>query len=105
MGQGRTTTAMVIASLLWRADNNLWTVSEPHNPNFNTPDLRNGEFQCVLNLLKDHPLGMAMKQLVDEICDSCCKFQNLRTAIYETIERAKKEQEGDDTKMSPKCII
>lgn len=102
MGQGRTTTAMVIANLLWRAKNGLWTVTDPVQPNFNEPDQKNGEFKCVMSLLKDHPFGIPMKQFIDEICDSCGKFQNLRSTIYDTIERAKKSQVEDE--ISSKCI-
>lgn len=102
MGQGRTTTAMVIASLIWRARNGLWAVTDPIEPNFNEPDHKNGEFKCVMSLLKDHPLGIPMKQLIDEICDSCGKLQNLRTTINDAIEAAKKSQVEDE--ISSNCI-
>ena len=94
MGRGRTTTAMVVASLLQLR------LSPPPAPlppaarsaaALEAPAadqaLLRGEYAVVRSLLRVLDAGMPAKARVDEVIDRCAHMQNLREAIL-TYRRA-----------------
>ena len=86
MGRGRTTTAMVIASLmLLRAEGvELPPVTpQPPPPDLSSTDaaLRRGDYGVVRSLLRVLDGGKQAKDRVDEAIDRCAHMQNLREAI------------------------
>ena len=93
MGRGRTTTAMVIASLLHLRRS---PPLEPLPPTArNAPAaadaadlaLLRGEYAVVRSLLRALDAGQQAKSQVDDIIDRCSHMQNLREAIL-TYRRA-----------------
>eukprot|EP00297_Palpitomonas_bilix_P003427 CAMPEP_0113875690 /NCGR_PEP_ID=MMETSP0780_2-20120614/5081_1 /TAXON_ID=652834 /ORGANISM="Palpitomonas bilix" /LENGTH=560 /DNA_ID=CAMNT_0000861705 /DNA_START=62 /DNA_END=1741 /DNA_ORIENTATION=- /assembly_acc=CAM_ASM_000599 len=93
MGRGRTTTAMVVAALLWRIKHGKKTRTPPSiNPSH--PNYERGEFKPVIDLLGEMPNGRLVKQHLDEAIDECDKLQNLRQAIIQCKRAA--ERGGDE---------
>lgn len=93
MGRGRTTTAMVAATLVASI---LHTPDNSHTPNFelspapedDTFAIRNiqdpyqqGEYKNILQLLSVLSYGKVAKQLADRAIDQCEAVQNLRKAV------------------------
>ncbi|KAI8354158.1 inositol hexakisphosphate-domain-containing protein [Blakeslea trispora] len=94
MGRGRTTTGMVVASLLSMILSND-AVSEMSDPaatsfqdeNDNSHDERdryqNGEYRVILQLVTVLTFGKLAKRLTDQAINMCDHMQNLRKAIYD----------------------
>lgn len=82
IGRGRTTMAMVCASILWYAMKG-WQNPEITFIDRESPNLARGEWKGVIDLLAMLDDGMDVKSLVDKCIDECAHIQNLREAIAE----------------------
>ena len=105
MGRGRTTTAMVIASLLFyvrhqqliptnelidsMTDLSVLSISTPTESHYLA-----GEYKLVLNLLQVLDYGKKAKRLLDTAIDACEQIQNLRIAIYDFKLRDSQSERG-----------
>jgi hypothetical protein len=87
MGRGRTTTAMVAASILWYATRG-WTMEKMVYVDPDAPDLAQGEWKGVIGLLSALDDGLEVKALVDQCVDECAHCQNLREAIKDCKDQA-----------------
>merc|ERR1712232_370156 len=87
MGRGRTTTAMVSASILWYATRG-WSMDKMMYVDPESPDLANGEWKGVISLLSMLDDGLEVKALVDQCIDECAHCQNLREAIKDCKDQA-----------------
>jgi len=87
MGRGRTTTAMVAASIVWYASrgwaNDKIPFVDPESPNH-----MNGEWKGVIRLMAMMEDGLEVKALVDQCIDECAHIQNLREAIKDCKDQA-----------------
>ncbi|XP_078171859.1 metal ion-binding protein isoform X2 [Carex rostrata] len=95
MGRGRTTTGMVIATLVYM--NRIGTSGIPRTSSIgqvfatanyvpdNTPDseeaIRRGEYSVIRSLARVLEGGVECKRQVDKVIDKCDSMQNLREAI------------------------
>lgn len=80
MGRGRTTTAMVCASIVWYATHG-WTMQKMVSVDPENPNLMQGEWKGVIRLMSMLDDGLEVKALVDQCIDECAHIQNLREAI------------------------
>lgn len=95
MGRGRTTTGMVIATLIYLnrigasgipRSNSVGTVSQcltnvpDHMPN-SEEAIRRGEYTVIRSLIRVLEGGVDGKRQVDKVIDKCASMQNLREAI------------------------
>lgn len=124
MGRGRTTTGMIIASLLYvqaisRPPNNSvapqppsWYVSpaelvpqpaaKPPNPD---AELKAGNFGAVRSLLRVLASGVESKAMLDSVIDACSAMQNLREAINGYRTRLMREgHEGKRNSLLEVCL-
>ncbi|GAN09242.1 metal ion binding oxidoreductase [Mucor ambiguus] len=110
MGRGRTTTGMIVASLLsmilsndaiddmadsFMVDSSTITASiiNPFSPNTNNENddesydererYQNGEYRIILQLVSVLTYGKLAKRLTDQAINMCDHMQNLRKAIYD----------------------
>ncbi|XP_068744690.1 paladin-like isoform X1 [Montipora capricornis] len=99
VGQGRTTTGMVIGCLIMSHRTGFPSSSQttPLPSNENNPDLEKGEFRVIQQLIKYLPNGKRIKHEVDSIIDICSEVMNLRSIIYEC--KQKLEEIRDDYKI------
>ncbi|KAJ7298358.1 hypothetical protein O6H91_03G019600 [Diphasiastrum complanatum] len=93
MGRGRTTTGMVIATLIHqrRMGNGLRRISsrgqvlEAEDEYYEVPDneesFRRGEYTVIRSLIRVLEGGIEGKKQVDNVIDRCSEMQNLREAI------------------------
>ncbi|KAJ7379134.1 Paladin [Desmophyllum pertusum] len=99
VGQGRTTTGMVIGCLI--TSHRTGFPSEAHTiplpVNENNPNLEKGEFRLIQQLVKNLPSGRQIKHEVDSVIDICSDVMNLRSVSYEC--KCKLEQIKDDYKI------
>ncbi|KAJ1425575.1 Protein-tyrosine phosphatase-like [Sesbania bispinosa] len=95
MGRGRTTTGMVIATLVYlnrigasgiprsnsvgRVSQSLTNVAD-HMPN-SEEAIRRGEYAVIRSLIRVLEGGVEGKRQVDKVIDKCAQMQNLREAI------------------------
>ncbi|CAJ2628923.1 unnamed protein product [Trifolium pratense] len=95
MGRGRTTTGMVIATLIYLnrigasgipRNNSVGTISQcltnvpDHMPN-SEEAIRRGEYTVIRSLIRVLEGGVEGKKQVDKVIDKCASMQNLREAI------------------------
>eukprot|EP01029_Cantina_marsupialis_P022161 TRINITY_DN53972_c0_g1_i1.p1 TRINITY_DN53972_c0_g1~~TRINITY_DN53972_c0_g1_i1.p1 ORF type:complete len:499 (-),score=179.29 TRINITY_DN53972_c0_g1_i1:225-1721(-) len=78
MGRGRTTTAMVCASLILRAKTNQGP-GEFKPMNSEKPDYARAEFLPIRKFIEQIKDGESLKAQVDEVIDECDALQNLRS--------------------------
>ncbi|KAL7332462.1 hypothetical protein PS15p_204505 [Mucor circinelloides] len=108
MGRGRTTTGMIVASLLsmilsndaigdmadsFMVDSSSTSIINPFNPNSNYENedesydererYQNGEYRIILQLVSVLTYGKLAKRLTDQAINTCDHMQNLRKAIYD----------------------
>eukprot|EP00158_Paraphelidium_tribonemae_P007900 Partr_v1_DN28391_c0_g1_i1_m78600 putative phosphatase domain containing, paladin 1 len=84
MGRGRTTTGMVVATILSLGstiDVNTLPVDTPKESNEKQRFL-NGNYKMILQLLRVLEYGKLAKRLCDNAIDECQHIQNIREAIY-----------------------
>jgi len=87
MGRGRTTTAMVAASIVWHAMKD-WRMERMVYVDPDSPNLLAGEWGGVIDLVGMLDDGLEMKALVDQCIDECAHIQNLREAIKDCKDQA-----------------
>merc|ERR1712196_588336 len=87
MGRGRTTTAMVIASIVWYASRG-WSNDKIAFVDPDSPNLMQGEWKGVIRLMTMLDDGLEVKSLVDQCIDECAHIQNLREAIKDCKDQA-----------------
>ncbi|XP_074608915.1 paladin-like isoform X1 [Acropora palmata] len=99
VGQGRTTTGMVIGCLIISHRTGFPSVAQstPLALNENNPNLERGEFRIIQHLIKSLPNGRLIKQEVDSVIDICSDVMNLRSVIY--VCKQKLEEIKDDYKI------
>ncbi|CAO0789328.1 unnamed protein product [Mucor circinelloides] len=108
MGRGRTTTGMIVASLLsmilsndaigdmadsFMVDSSSTSTINPFSPNSNYENedesydererYQNGEYRVILQLVSVLTYGKLAKRLTDQAINTCDHMQNLRKAIYD----------------------
>ena len=80
MGRGRTTTGMVVASIVELSDS--MHPEEHHSPVLSHSDrLSAGEYRIIVQLVSILDKGIEAKRIADAAIDMCHHMQNLRTAI------------------------
>ena len=87
MGRGRTTTAMVIASIVWYASRG-WSNDKIPFVDPDSPNLMQGEWKGVIQMMAMLDDGLEVKALVDQCIDECAHIQNLREAIKDCKDQA-----------------
>jgi len=87
MGRGRTTTAMVCASIVWYASRG-WSMDKISYVDPESPNLLQGEWKGVIRLMSMLDDGLEVKALVDQCIDECAAIQNLREAIKDCKDQA-----------------
>jgi len=87
MGRGRTTTAMVCASIVWYASRG-WTMERIMAVDPDSPNHMQGEWKGVIRLMSMLDDGLEVKALVDQCIDECSHIQNLREAIKDCKDQA-----------------
>lgn len=87
MGRGRTTTAMVCASIVWYASRG-WSMDKITFVDPDSPNLMQGEWKGVIRLMSMLDDGLEVKSLVDQCIDECAHIQNLREAIKDCKDQA-----------------
>merc|ERR1711871_357210 len=87
MGRGRTTTAMVCASIVWYASRG-WSMDKITFVDPDAPNLMQGEWKGVIRLMSMLEDGLEVKSLVDQCIDECAHIQNLREAIKDCKDQA-----------------
>lgn len=99
VGQGRTTTGMVIGCLIISHRTGFPSVAQstPLALNENNPNLERGEFRIIQRLIKSLPNGRLIKQEVDSVIDICSDVMNLRSVI--NVCKQKLEEIKDDYKI------
>lgn len=99
VGQGRTTTGMVIGCLIISHRTGFPSVAQntPLALNENNPNLERGEFRIIQHLIKNLPNGRLIKQEVDSVIDICSDVMNLRSVI--NVCKQKLEEIKDDYKI------
>ncbi|RCI07158.1 hypothetical protein CU098_013780 [Rhizopus stolonifer] len=89
MGRGRTTTGMIVASLLSMVLSNdafdLTTdiIQDNDGPHDERERYQNGEYRVILQLVTVLTFGKLAKRLTDQAINMCDHMQNLRKAIYD----------------------
>ncbi|KAI8377229.1 inositol hexakisphosphate-domain-containing protein [Choanephora cucurbitarum] len=94
MGRGRTTTGMVVASLLSMILSNeaVNEISDPLTTSFQEENdsshdererYQNGEYRVILQLVTVLTYGKLAKRFTDQAINMCDHMQNLRKAIYD----------------------
>ncbi|XP_073241646.1 paladin-like isoform X3 [Porites lutea] len=99
VGQGRTTTGMVIGCLIMCHRTGFPAESHtiPLPVDENKPNLERGEFRLIQQLVKNLPNGRQIKHEVDSVIDICSEVMNLRSVSYEC--KKKLEEIKDDYKI------
>jgi len=92
MGRGRTTTAMVIATLLVSRQD-----SEIESTESNLSGFEGGEYKVILRLIRVLRKGQERKNETDWCIDQNSQFQNLREDIYQW------KVKSEDDKLSDKA--
>jgi len=87
MGRGRTTTAMVCASIVWYASRG-WQMENLSFVDPDSPNLMQGEWKGVIRMMGMLENGMEVKALVDHCINECAHIQNLREAIKDCKDQA-----------------
>lgn len=85
MGKRRTTTALVIAQLIWqrqRAGDNV-DISSPVKDESDSGDQKNGNFAVIREVQKQLAFGSQAKNWVDKTIDECAAIFNIRSVINE----------------------
>eukprot|EP00854_Cymbomonas_tetramitiformis_P001478 gene1478-2104_t len=104
MGRGRTTTGMVIASImclqLQPPKDGLPALDPPNREGVSaeTTALLEGSFPCVRALLRSLDGAVEGKRIVDDIFDRCNAMQNLREAILSYLPYLEKAKENEKKK-------
>ena len=83
MGRGRTTTGMVIATIMDLCHKNpsiVAAATREQEPNHQSR-YENGEYAIILSLLAVLDFGKVAKSITDAAIDACNHMQNLRTCI------------------------
>lgn len=87
MGRGRTTTGMVISSVMYYVlsckENHPTHIKENCQKGSLKSRYMSGWYKSIIDLLQLLEHGVDAKKLVDSCIDSCMHIQNLRTAIYD----------------------
>ncbi|KAJ7557303.1 hypothetical protein O6H91_05G121100 [Diphasiastrum complanatum] len=108
MGRGRTTTGMVIATLIHqgrmgiglRRISSRAQVHESDDEHYEVPDneeaFRRGEYTVVRSLIRALEGGVEGKRQVDNVIDKCSDMQNLREAI--AVYRNNIQRQADEKK-------
>jgi protein-tyrosine phosphatase len=93
MGKRRTTTALVLARLIWQQPQlRVESLSLPvPPPPQSSPSRDDGNFKVILELQKRLPFGREAKHWVDATIDACAAVCNIRTVIHEYHERSLSE--------------
>ncbi|RMX44573.1 hypothetical protein pdam_00002748 [Pocillopora damicornis] len=99
VGQGRSTTGMVIGCLITSHRTGFPTEAHaiPTPMDENNPNLEKGEFRIIQQLVKNLPNGTQIKHEVDSVIDICSDVMNLRTVSFEC--KCKLEEIKDDYKI------
>ena len=103
MGRGRTTTGMIIATLIQLiAHKGLLSMSKPPMSSAATTEadsvaaaFKNGNYSLIVKLIRLLEYGKLAKTLTDICIDYCDHMQNLRTAIYEFKAALESSRFGD----------
>ncbi|XP_031574791.1 paladin-like isoform X3 [Actinia tenebrosa] len=86
VGQGRTTTGMVIGCLIMCHRSGFPAETSSMDPiamDENNPNYEKGEFRLIQQLVKSLPNGLKIKQEVDSVIDICADMTNIRMEIVE----------------------
>ncbi|PRP83694.1 hypothetical protein PROFUN_03849 [Planoprotostelium fungivorum] len=97
MGRGRTTTGMVIATLLMSREENI-QVEEKEGTSY--AGYEGGEYKIILRLIRVLPKGNERKNLMDRCIDKNAQFQNLRSDILQWKTKSEDEKSSENARRS-----
>ncbi|KAK3755838.1 hypothetical protein QZH41_013379 [Actinostola sp. cb2023] len=90
VGQGRTTTGMVIGCLIMCHRSGFPAEANSQDPSpmdESNPNYEKGEFRLIQQLIKSLPNGLKIKQEVDSVIDICSGMTNIRMEMVECRKR------------------